>query len=68
MGGRLTQMTYVPEKLFSINTTTSKRIQQLFAKNEQFICYFDTITGEIEIVLVFLRYLWLALSQHGIIV
>lgn len=52
LDGRLTKMTYIPGRLFSVNATTSKHIEQLFAKNERVVCYFDTIIGEVAIVLV----------------
>ena len=52
LDGRLTKMTYIPGRLFSVNGVTSKHIDQLFAKNERVVCYFDTIIGEVAIVLV----------------
>lgn len=52
INGRLTKMTYIPGRLFSVNTRTAKHVKQLFAKNERVICYFDTIIGEIAIILV----------------
>lgn len=50
--GRLTRMSYVPGKLFSVNELTAENIDGLFAKNERLICYFDTAIGEIAVIFV----------------
>ncbi|APD50038.1 archaetidylserine decarboxylase [Francisella hispaniensis] len=50
--GKLTKMVYIPGKLFSVNKITADRIDNLFAKNERLICYFDTIIGEIAVIFV----------------
>ena len=50
--GRLTKMVYVPGKLFSVNGTTTSKIDSLFAKNERLICYFDTHIGEVAVIFV----------------
>ncbi len=50
--GKLTRMTYVPGKLFSVNELTAENIDGLFAKNERLICYFDTAIGEIAVIFV----------------
>ncbi|APC92047.1 MULTISPECIES: archaetidylserine decarboxylase [Francisella] len=50
--GMLTKMVYVPGKLFSVNKTTTSRIDNLFAKNERLICYFDTVIGEVAVIFV----------------
>ena len=50
--GRLTRMTYIPGKLFSVNELTAENIDGLFAKNERLVCYFDTEIGEIAVIFV----------------
>lgn len=52
LAGTLTQMIYVPGKLFSVNQLTSERVDQLFARNERVVCLFDTETGPMALVLV----------------
>ncbi len=50
--GTLTRMSYIPGKLFSVNELTAQNIDNLFAKNERLICYFDTDIGEIAVIFV----------------
>ena len=50
--GRLTKMVYVPGKLFSVNKTTADNIDNLFAKNERLVCFFDTKIGEVAVIFV----------------
>jgi phosphatidylserine decarboxylase len=50
--GKLTKMVYIPGKLFSVNKLTTKKINNLFAKNERLICYFDTKIGEVAVIFV----------------
>ena len=50
--GTLKQMIYVPGDLFSVNTTTSENVSNLFARNERVICLFDTDHGPMAMVLV----------------
>lgn len=40
--GRLMKMVYVPGELFSVNPSSVKNIDNLFARNERVICYFQT--------------------------
>jgi phosphatidylserine decarboxylase len=51
-GGKLTGMTYVPGRLFSVNQVTSEQIPGLFARNERAVCFFDTDRGPMAVVLV----------------
>lgn len=51
-GGTLTEMTYVPGKLFSVNGTTAGQVPALFARNERVVCHFDTAVGPMVVVLV----------------
>lgn len=50
--GRLTKMTYIPGKLFSVNQRTVGVVPRLFARNERLVCHFDTEFGQIALVLV----------------
>ena len=50
--GRLTRMTYIPGKLFSVNELTAQYVDGLFAINERLVCYFDTAIGEIAVIFV----------------
>lgn len=52
INGKLTKMVYIPGKLFSVNNTTTSKINDLFAKNERLICYFDTNIGEVAVIFV----------------
>jgi phosphatidylserine decarboxylase len=52
LAGTLTEMVYVPGKLFSVNQTTADHIDNLFAVNERVVCLFDTEHGPMAIVLV----------------
>jgi phosphatidylserine decarboxylase len=52
MPGRLTATSYIPGKLFSVNTTTADNVDRLFARNERLVCYFDTERGPMAMVLV----------------
>jgi len=50
--GRLTAMTHVPGRLFSVSPATTRAIPRLFARNERVIAYFDTQAGPMAMVLV----------------
>ena len=50
--GKLTKMVYIPGKLYSVNKLTTSKIDNLFAKNERLVCYFDTQIGEVAIIFV----------------
>jgi phosphatidylserine decarboxylase len=50
--GTLRSMTYIPGKLFSVNTTTAESIPRLFARNERVVCVFDTDIGPMAVILV----------------
>ena len=51
-GGVLKRMVYVPGTLFSVNPATAKGIPGLFARNERVICWFETLAGQMAVVLV----------------
>lgn len=50
--GKLTAMTHVPGKLFSVNPLTANNVPNLFARNERVISYFDTEFGPLAMVAV----------------
>nr|WP_298142623.1 archaetidylserine decarboxylase [uncultured Pseudomonas sp.] len=50
--GTLTEMVYVPGRLFSVNQTTAENVPELFARNERVVCLFDTERGPMAVVLV----------------
>ncbi|HAG94776.1 MAG: phosphatidylserine decarboxylase [Pseudomonadales bacterium] len=52
LAGKLTHMTYVPGKLFSVNNLTAGQVPALFARNERVVAYFDTELGPMAVVLV----------------
>ena len=50
--GSLKLMKYIPGNLFSVNQRTVNNIDQVFARNERLVCYFETEYGEIALVMV----------------
>lgn len=50
--GQLTDMIYVPGRLFSVNQRTSRVVPNLFARNERVICLFTTAVGPMALILV----------------
>lgn len=52
VAGTLTHTTYIPGDLFSVNQTTAEGVEQLFARNERLVAYFDTEFGPMAMVLV----------------
>ncbi|MDI5890821.1 archaetidylserine decarboxylase [Halomonas rhizosphaerae] len=50
--GTLTEMVYVPGRLFSVNAATTEQVPNLFARNERLVCHFDTEQGPMAVVLV----------------
>lgn len=50
--GILTDMVYVPGRLFSVSPTTTRNIPELFTRNERVIAFFDTEHGRMALVLV----------------
>lgn len=52
LSGRLTAMSYVPGKLFSVNPRTARTVPRLFARNERVITVFETEFGPLVQVLV----------------
>jgi phosphatidylserine decarboxylase len=50
--GILREMVHIPGKLFSVNTTTTRSVPGLFARNERVAAIFDTEAGPMALVLV----------------
>jgi len=50
--GQLKSMKYIPGDLFSVNQKTLEAVDGLFARNERLVCCFDTVFGEVTVVLV----------------
>ncbi len=50
--GKLTDMIYVPGKLFSVNILTTEHVPGLFAKNERVVALYDTAYGPMAVILV----------------
>ncbi len=52
MDAKLVKMIYVPGDLFSVNESTCRTVDQLFARNERVICLFETQFGLMATILV----------------
>ncbi len=52
IGGELTNMTYIPGRLFSVADHTVKTVPRLFARNERVACFFETEHGPMAMILV----------------
>lgn len=52
IAGRLIKMIHIPGRLFSVNTTTTNTVPNLFARNERVVCVFETKIGLMALVLV----------------
>jgi len=50
--GHLSQMIYVPGRLFSVNQQTTASIPNLFARNERVISLFKTAAGQMAVILI----------------
>lgn len=50
--GKLTAMSHVPGRLFSVSPATTRAVPRLFARNERVIAYFDTKAGPMAVVMV----------------
>lgn len=50
--GKLKRMLYIPGKLFSVAEHTVNAIPRLFARNERCVCYFETESGPMVMILV----------------
>lgn len=52
ISGQLLRMTYIPGRLFSVNTLTTNSVTGLFARNERIACFFKTEIGTVAVILV----------------
>nr|VFJ53304.1 MAG: phosphatidylserine decarboxylase [Candidatus Kentron sp. FW]VFJ60134.1 MAG: phosphatidylserine decarboxylase [Candidatus Kentron sp. FW] len=52
VAGHLREMRYLPGRLFSVNTATTRAIPRLFARNERLVMRFDTPSGPLALVMV----------------
>lgn len=50
--GRLLKMRYVPGRLFSVNQSTAKHVENIFARNERVVCFFENAHGKFVVILV----------------
>ena len=50
--GKLTDMVYVPGRLYSVAGHNARVVPNLFARNERLVCQFDTPAGPMAMVLV----------------
>ena len=50
--GKLTAMSHIPGKLFSVNPLTANNVPNLFARNERVVAYFETEFGKLALVSV----------------
>ncbi len=52
IAGKLTAMTHIPGRLFSVSPSTARAVPRLFARNERVVAYFDTDIGPLAMVMV----------------
>ena len=52
ISGKLISTFYIPGSLFSVNEMTSESLPNLFARNERFVCLFQTKVGPMCLILV----------------
>jgi len=52
LAGTLSRTRYIPGTRFSVNQRTAAAIPRLFCRNERVVCWFDTTTGPLALVLV----------------
>lgn len=50
--GKLTAMSHIPGRLFSVSPATARAVPRLFARNERVVAYFDTDIGPMAMVMV----------------
>ncbi|MES9844205.1 MAG: archaetidylserine decarboxylase [Candidatus Sedimenticola sp. 6PFRAG5] len=52
LGGRLTRMSHVPGRLFSVSPSTTRTVPRLFSRNERVINLFETDAGPMAVIMV----------------
>ena len=50
--GKLIKTIYIPGRLFSVNKMTVESVNNLFARNERLVCFFQTENGPMILVMV----------------
>lgn len=50
--GTLQEMIYIPGSLFSVNSTATEVIPELFSRNERLVCIFQTAAGPMAVILI----------------
>ncbi len=50
--GQLTDMLYIPGRLFSVSPATTKTTPRIFTRNERIVCLFNTETGRLAVIFV----------------
>ena len=50
--GTLTDMIYIPGRLFSVSPKTTRMVPEIFTRNERVACLFDTTFGRMAVILV----------------
>ncbi len=50
--GQLTDMLYVPGRLFSVSPATTKTTPKIFTRNERVLCLFNTEIGRLAVIFV----------------
>ena len=50
--GRLLKMRYIPGRLFSVNKSTAQHVENIFARNERLVCFFENEIGKFVVILV----------------
>ncbi|MET0046931.1 MAG: archaetidylserine decarboxylase [Sedimenticola sp.] len=52
LGGKLTRMSHVPGRLFSVSPSTTRTVPRLFSRNERVINLFETEAGPMAVIMV----------------
>jgi len=66
--GKLTDMIYVPGKLYSVNKASVNQVSNLFARNERVVCVFDTEIGKVAVIAVGAMIVGsISMNWHGIV-
>ena len=52
LAGSLLSMRYIPGRLFPVNAKSTRKVDQLFTRNERLVCYFQTEFGPMAVVFV----------------
>lgn len=50
--GQLTDMIYIPGRLFSVSPATTRIIPRIFTRNERLVCLFDSEIGRLAVIFI----------------